>query len=183
MFKRILVAVDGSPTSNRGLETALALASDQLAKVYAVHVVDEAAIAAGSAMIEYTPPDYVQSLWDSAREQGHKLLHRAQALAARRNQELVPILVESVGGGVAPAILAQARDLHADLIVLGTHGRRGLRRIVMGSDAENVVREARLPVLLVHSPHGKPLAGNKARKSRGMRVDEKQAVQEPAETA
>ena len=62
------------------------------------------------------------------------------------------VLVETVGESVADAILIQARKVRAELIVLGTHGRRGLARMLMGSDAEAVVREARVPVLLVRSP-------------------------------
>ena len=68
------------------------------------------------------------------------------------------MLVESRGHSVADTILEQARKTKADVIVLGTHGRRGLSRILMGSDAEAVVREARVPVLLVRSqerPAGK----------------------------
>jgi nucleotide-binding universal stress UspA family protein len=56
---------------------------------------------------------------------------------------------ETVGGAAADAIVREAKKQRADLIVLGTHGRRGMRRMVMGSDAEEVVRTARVPVLLV----------------------------------
>ena len=62
-----------------------------------------------------------------------------------------PLLVETRGQTVAHAILGQAQKTKADLIVLGTHGRRGLSRVLMGSDAEAVVREARVPVLLVRA--------------------------------
>jgi len=59
--------------------------------------------------------------------------------------------VETAGYGVADVILKQAKKTRADLIVMGTHGRRGVARLVMGSDAEGVVRGAPVPVLLVRS--------------------------------
>jgi nucleotide-binding universal stress UspA family protein len=58
-------------------------------------------------------------------------------------------MVEAIGGAAADLILEQAKEWHANLIVMGTHGRRGLLRLAMGSDAEQVVRAARIPVLLV----------------------------------
>ncbi len=59
------------------------------------------------------------------------------------------VLLESIGGAAADLILAQAKEWAADLIVMGTHGRRGLLRVALGSDAEQVVRAATVPVLLV----------------------------------
>ena len=56
------------------------------------------------------------------------------------------------GSRVADAILGEARDAHCDLIVIGTHGRRGIDRALMGSDAERVLRESPVPVLLVRAP-------------------------------
>ena len=63
-----------------------------------------------------------------------------------------PVLLETVGRRVADLIIKQAKKWRADVIVLGTHGRRGLSRLVMGSDAEVVLRETPIPVLLVRSP-------------------------------
>lgn len=62
------------------------------------------------------------------------------------------MLCETVGHAVADVIVEQAKKRRADLIVLGTHGRRGITRLVMGSDAEGVVRTTRMPVLLVRHP-------------------------------
>lgn len=164
MFKRILVAVDGSPTANQGLRTALALAADQNAMIYVLHALDRAALAAGTMGMEYTPPQYIEQLWEGLRETGQKVLSRAEALALKQNLGITPVLVETTGLGVAHVILAQARKLHADLIVLGTHGRRGLRRLVMGSDAEGVLREAKVPVLLVRA-HTRAAASRAPRKA------------------
>src|ERR1700685_3514197 len=68
---------------------------------------------------------------------------------APRGVKLKPVLVEKFGGLVADVIISQAKKQRADLIVLGTHGRRGVTRLVMGSDAEGVVRRSPVPVLLV----------------------------------
>jgi nucleotide-binding universal stress UspA family protein len=62
------------------------------------------------------------------------------------------VLRETLGHRVADLIIKQAKRWRADVIVLGTHGRRGVSRLVMGSDAELVVRETSVPVLLVRSP-------------------------------
>lgn len=56
------------------------------------------------------------------------------------------------GKDIARALLKHARDIHADLIIMGTHGRRGLRHALMGSVAEYVMRESHLPVLVVRTP-------------------------------
>lgn len=151
MFKRILVAVDGSPTANRGLKTALALAAEQGATLYALHVIDRATIAAGAVGMEYTPASYIEGVWQGLRDIGQKVLNRAEATARKQEQTIVPVLIETGGRGVADAIVMEARKLKVDLIVLGTHGRRGIRRLVMGSDAEGVLRKAKAPVLLVRS--------------------------------
>jgi nucleotide-binding universal stress UspA family protein len=77
------------------------------------------------------------------------VLAKACAKVEKAGVPYKAISVETVEGGVASLILAQARKSKADVIVMGTHGRRGLSRMVMGSDAEGVVREANVPVLLV----------------------------------
>ena len=151
MFRRILVPIDGSPTSNRGLDEAIGLARDQHAKICLLHVVDELILTGADGMM-YVPPDYVDDFIRTSRAGGKKLLVRAEARVRKRSVEVDTVLVESVGRRVADLIIKQAKKWRADLIVLGTHGRRGLSRVVMGSDAEMVLRETPLPVLLVRSP-------------------------------
>jgi nucleotide-binding universal stress UspA family protein len=106
-------------------------------------------IAQGIDGAYYVPPDYVDSLLSILRDTGTKLLHKAEAAAAKQGQAVTTAIIENLGATVAYAILRHARKVHADLIVMGTHGRRGLKRVVMGSDAEAVLRESRVPVLLV----------------------------------
>jgi len=150
MFRRILVPIDGSTTSNRGLEEAIGLASDQKAKICLLHVVDELAVGADGMM--YMPPSYIDEFIRALRAGGKKLLTRAEAKVRKQGIEVEAVLLETVGRRVADLIIKQAKKWRADVIVLGTHGRRGLSRVVMGSDAELVVREAPVPVLLVRSP-------------------------------
>jgi nucleotide-binding universal stress UspA family protein len=83
---------------------------------------------------------------------GGGVLKKALAQAHKQGVEAKTILVESAERDVAGPIVAQARKQRADLIVLGTHGRRGMRRLVLGSDAAHVVATTKVPVLLVRSP-------------------------------
>jgi nucleotide-binding universal stress UspA family protein len=151
MFEQVMVAVDGSPTSNRGLKAAIGLAVDQRAALTVVHVVDTAAGVAYAGDISYVPASYVDDLLDDLRTNGKRVLAKAEAAARAAGVEVRSLLVEAKGGGVADAIVATSRKLRADVIVLGTHGRRGIGRMFMGSDAESIVRQATMPVLLVRA--------------------------------
>ena len=156
MFQQVLVAVDGSPTGNRGLKAAIGLAADQKASLAIVHVVDDMASVSYVGDMGYVPADYVDRLLDDLRRNGRKLLGKAEALARASGVDAKTVLAETRGGSIADAIVGQARKLRADVIVLGTHGRRGLTRVLMGSDAEAVLRESRVPVLLVRAGTGAP---------------------------
>lgn len=145
MYKRILVPVDGSATSRRGLRAAVKLAKAQRARLVILHVVDVLPLYAmpeGAAIVD-------PGLVDSLRAGGKKVLAKAVAEARRAGVTPKAVLAENIAGRVADVIVRQARKARADLLVLGTHGRRGLSRMVMGSDAELVVRHASAPVLLV----------------------------------
>jgi len=151
MFKQILVAIDGSPVGNRGLKAAMELASGHAADLTVIHVVDDLQSVSYIGDMGYVPADYVDRVLDDLRANGRKILAKAQSAARAAGVDVKALLVESKGGSIADAILAQARKLRADTIVLGTHGRRGLRRALMGSDAEAVLRDSRVPVLLVRT--------------------------------
>lgn len=164
MFQRILVALDGSAASNAGFKSALKLAGDQHASLAVLHVVDDTAMAV-NFQDGYMPASYIDSLYESLRKNGEAILAKAQATARAAGVDITPILAESKGQTVAHAIVKQARKSKADVIVLGTHGRRGFSRLVMGSDAEAVLREASVPVILVrkpdhatHAPHRKRIS-------------------------
>jgi len=152
MFRRILVPIDGSPTSNRGLDEAIGLASDQKAKICLLHVADELGMTGEPEGVVSMPSSYMDRYVELRRAAGRKLLARAETKVRKRGIEVETVLLPTLGHRVADLIIKQAKKWRADVIVLGTHGRRGLTRVVMGSDAEVVVRETPLPVLLVRSP-------------------------------
>lgn len=146
MFKKILVPVDGSDTSEAGLKTAMGMARDSGGMLFILHVIDEHVLLQTA---DYMGGSYYEETIDALKEAGRRVLAKACAKVEKAGVPYKAISVETVEGGVASLILAQARKSKADVIVMGTHGRRGLSRMVMGSDAEGVVREANVPVLLV----------------------------------
>lgn len=146
MYTHILAPIDGSPTSERGLREAIGLAKDQRARLRLLHVVDKSLLMLDTTgMVDWA--DVIQSL----REDGEQLVSRAKTLAAAHGIEAEGVVVETLGQRVADRILSEARDWQADLIVMGTHGRRGFRHLVLGSDAEAVLHDAPAPVLLVRA--------------------------------
>jgi nucleotide-binding universal stress UspA family protein len=147
MYQKILVAVDGSPTSLRGLDEAIKVAKALRGQLTLVHVVNELVIAA-----EYVPSVYYEPMLVSLRDAGEKVLEQAVGIARRADVPCESKLIETLGGRAADEIVKQAKQGAADLIVLGTHGRRGLKRLAMGSDAELVLRQSPVPVLLVRDP-------------------------------
>lgn len=149
MYSKILVPIDGSETAMAGLKEAVKLAKVCGSQLRIFHVVNEFILD-----YSYSAGMYATNLIESLREAGEKVVRQAEAFVRQRGVPVDSALLESIGGPAADLILAQARDWHADLIVMGTHGRRGLRRLALGSDAESVVREARVPVLLVHDKGG-----------------------------
>ena len=151
MFRNVLVAFDGSVPSLRGLKAALALARDQDAMLHVVHVIDPSTVARSYEGEIYLPQKYVDAAIEDQRETGRKVLAKAEALARREGQAIRTLLVDTRGESVAHAIVRAAKKARAELIVVGTHGRRGLRRAVLGSDAEAVLREAPVPVLVVRA--------------------------------
>ncbi|HLX27722.1 MAG TPA: universal stress protein [Casimicrobiaceae bacterium] len=151
MLESILVALDGSATSNAGLNCALRFARDHRARLVGLHVIDDRGILI-NVQEGHLPAKYFDKLYATMRRRGQTILARAQTAARSAGVKMTPLLIDSRGQMVAHAILEQARATKSDMIVMGTHGRRGVARVLMGSDAEEVVHEATVPVLLVRSP-------------------------------
>jgi nucleotide-binding universal stress UspA family protein len=164
MFKRILVPVDGSPPSNLGLREAIKMAKDQKATLCLLHVLDQRIATQALDSLTYVAASYVDEFLAALRKEGKTILARAEAQARKQAVKCQAVLVETIGHAVADVIIDQAKKCRADLIVLGTHGRRGLTRIVLGSDAEGVVRATRVPVLLMRSPAAKRKPGRPSTK-------------------
>ena len=146
MYKKILVPVDGSPASARGLLEAVKLAKGLNAAIRLVHIVNEFVMDTALA-----PALYNEGLIESLREVGRKTLQDAEAFVVAQGLKPETQLLETIGGRVADSVVEEAKRQGADLIVMGTHGRRGVRRLVMGSDAELVLRGSPTPVLLVRA--------------------------------
>jgi nucleotide-binding universal stress UspA family protein len=157
MYGKILVPVDGSETSLNGLNEAIKIAKGQGGGIRLVHIVNEFIFD-----YSYSPAAYAVNLVDSLRERGKAILAESVALVRKQGLEPETVLLESIGGPAADLIVAQAGDYHAELIVMGTHGRRGIRRLAMGSDAEQVVRLATVPVLLVRGEMAKAASASSA---------------------
>ncbi|HJY38663.1 MAG TPA: universal stress protein [Steroidobacteraceae bacterium] len=151
MYEKILVAVDGSATSLRGLDEAIKVAKSTGARLMLVHVVDELVIAT-----DYVPTAYSAPIFEALRESGARILAQAATVVRRADLSCEQKLVETLSGRVADEIVKQAGEWRADLIVMGTHGRRGLERLALGSDAEMVLRLSSVPVLLIRERSAAP---------------------------
>ena len=146
MYRKILVPVDGSPTSTAGLAEAIRLAASLHATLRLVHVVEDFGLGPGAEAVVY-----LGGSLDLIRESGKQVLAQAQAQARAAGLTPESVMRETAGGRAAALIVEEAVTWGADLIVLGTHGRRGVERLIMGSDAEDIVRTAPAPILLVRS--------------------------------
>lgn len=151
MYKRIVVPVDGSPTSTRALVAALQMARDGAGSVRLIHVIEELA-----QVIAYDPYGaYPGDLVKIMRENGQKILEQALNIAKSAGVPADQRLVEAAGQRLAEVVNNEVRTYGGDLIVLGTHGRRGIGRVLLGSGAEQIIRAAEVPVLVIRSAETK----------------------------
>jgi nucleotide-binding universal stress UspA family protein len=147
MYKQLLVPVDGSEPSKLGLAEAIKIAKSGGSKLHLVHVIDEL-VPFGAEI----PGKYIEQFIEALRAQGKEVLAKAQRTVVEHALQADSVLLETIGGRAADQIVEHAKQCKADLIVMGTHGRRGLQRLTLGSDAELVVRLTPVPVLLVRGP-------------------------------
>jgi nucleotide-binding universal stress UspA family protein len=147
VYGKILVPVDGSETSTRGLNEAIKIAKIQGSQLRLVHIVNEFILD-----ITYSAGCFPNNLIESLVKTGRSVLDAGEAAARKEGVKVDSVLVESIGGRAGEIIVAQAKTWQPDLIVMGTHGRRGLARLALGSDAEQVLRLSPVPVLLVRAP-------------------------------
>lgn len=157
MYRRILVPVDGSAASQLGLKQAIGLAKDQKARLRFLNVMEDH-LGLSGVDIPAASMDFLLSL---ARKTGERYVGEAAALARKRGLTAETSLLHGRGRRVSDAILEAAKKWRADLIVMGTHGWRGLNRLLLGSDAERVLRGVSVPLLLVREQHSKARSGKK----------------------
>lgn len=145
MYENIVVALDGSGASKYALSEAIQLTRLARGKLTAVYVLDQ------SAAFTYAGACDPHLLTDAARQVGQSLLDGALAQMRELNVAGEAEIVETQGiaEDIAGALIRCVQRRGADLLVMGTHGRRGLRRMVIGSVAERCVRLATCPVLLI----------------------------------
>jgi nucleotide-binding universal stress UspA family protein len=139
-YERILVPTDGSEETRRAVEHAIDLADEHGATVHALYVVN-------SASFSSLP---MESSWESVaammNEEGAAALDQVESIAEAHD---VPVERALVDGSPSREIVRYAEDEDCDLVVMGTHGRGGIDRLLLGSVAEKVVRSSSVPVLTV----------------------------------
>ena len=149
MYRNILVPLDGSPAAERGLQEAIALAAALGSRIKLLHVIDPTVV---YPMIAYIPREDMALSGGhdkTLRDEAEALVARAEANAEAKGVTTERLIVTRDVTTVADLIVEAAEQSNADMIVMGTHGRRGLDRLLMGSDAEMVLRNSRVPVLMV----------------------------------
>lgn len=144
MYKHLLIATDGSDLSNKALEHGLALAKSLGAKVTIATTTEpwDAVIVGEVAVV--LP---VESYEESATANAKAILSRAQAAASQAGVEVE--LRHTKDRHPAEGILETAKSQGCDLIVMGSHGRRGFSRLVLGSETNEVMTQSEIPVLVV----------------------------------
>ena len=146
MFRHILVPTDGSPRSNRAIKSAAELARICSASLTIFH-----------AIPAYRTPYYVEGMsfaWPSETQylkgtdrEARKLLGRARTLAAKEGIAVTTTQVHS--NDISQAIVGAANKARADLVVMASHGRKGLDKLLLGSETQKVLARTRIPVLVV----------------------------------
>jgi nucleotide-binding universal stress UspA family protein len=144
MYDRILVPVDGGVTASQGLKEALKIAKFHGSKIHLIHIVDDLPAVEPSGGTG--GGEFVMA---QLRDIGQSVLDTSAKEAQKSGIVVETELVEQIGRRACDLILEAARACSASLIVCGTHGRRGLSRIALGSTAEEIVRRSNVPVLLV----------------------------------
>jgi len=145
MYQSILVPIDGGPVSRKGLDLAIQTAKMSGGRLRLMHVIDETVFALTATSYSGGVGDILPLL----REAGTQTLSDAKARVEAQGVHVDTVLRESMEGRVCDLVMDEAAAWPADLIVIGTHGRRGVRRALLGSDAEQILRLANVPVLLV----------------------------------
>ncbi len=147
MFERILIATDGSKHSEKAAKFGVNLAALTGGKVTAVYVLDQGKMIAPVGEISFNVADEViNGIRDALQNEGKSAVKQIEDLAKQAN---VPFEKRVVEGNPAEHILKMAKDAPADVIVIGSIGKTGLEKFLLGSVAEKVVRNSSVPVIVV----------------------------------
>ncbi|OQW41133.1 MAG: universal stress protein [Proteobacteria bacterium SG_bin4] len=143
MYQRIIVPIDGSTTSEYALDEAIKFAQQQKAHIIVLHVIEDVLFSENDDYINYA------ELVHALRANGEKILARAQNKMRQAGIEHETKLLVAQGQRVVDVIINEAKNQSADLIIIGTHGRTGFSRILLGSVAEGLARTSHIPILLI----------------------------------
>ena len=146
MYKRIAVAVDGSDTSTAALNEAVKLAKLMNSTLLLLYVCEELPVIWN---VEGMMPFPMDDVTKAFIESGKQLLQKEKLRLADSGIGTETRLVEDYNGRIGAVISRESEQWLADLLVVGTHGRKGLDHLLLGSVAESVMRTANMPVLLV----------------------------------
>lgn len=146
MYKRILVPTDGSPLSKKAVKSATALAAAVGAELVALNVVPRYPKSYFEGALTISPSEVarVERQWT---DQGRAIVDAACDAAEKAGVEARAVTVRSEL--VAEAILGAAKKHRCDLVVMASHGRRGLRRLLLGSETQHVLTHGKIPVLVL----------------------------------
>lgn len=146
MYQRILVPTDGSPLSKKAVKSAVELAAAVGAEVVAVNVVPRYPMSYFEGGLSISPSEVsrVEKQW---AEQGQALADAVGAAAAKAGVKARAVTVKS--DLVAEAILGAAKKNRCDLIVMASHGRKGIKRLLLGSETQHVLTHGNIPVLVL----------------------------------
>ena len=148
MYTRILIAIDGSELANKALRHAFALAKGTAARLIVMTATDPSTLVAPGAEIMMVDTGAIIADLEKAKAEGAKtVLENAHELA--KDAGLTIQTLHMPGQLAADAIISVAKEQGADLIVMGSHGRRGLGRLLLGSQAAEVLSRSTIPVLVV----------------------------------
>lgn len=143
MYQRILVPIDGSVTSDLALQEAIKLAKQMDAKLELVHIYEDAIYLVDENYFNY------EELQKTIHDCGEKILTQAEDRVKTAGISVETRLIPSNNERIAHLLMEEVKRWQADLIVIGTHGRSGFSRLLLGSVAEGIVRMAIVPVLLI----------------------------------
>jgi nucleotide-binding universal stress UspA family protein len=143
---KLLIAIDGSEFSQTALSSVIARPWNAGTEVKVLHVVEPPSLLIGREMGAYDPE--FEMVWKALREQAKDLVEKAATKLSAAGFQVATELVE---GDPKSQILDAAKEWHADMIVLGSHGWSGLNRFLMGSVSEGVVRHAHCSVEIIRT--------------------------------
>jgi nucleotide-binding universal stress UspA family protein len=143
LFKHLLVPVDGSSTSRQSIEKAIAIAEAFKSKVTVIYVIDPYAFTGVGTDFSYGQAEYLSA----ATTEANAAIEAAKVAFQEHGISVTASIVE--GHAIYRGILETAESVNADLLIMGSHGRRGLEKLVLGSVTAQVLSHAHLPVLVV----------------------------------